>query len=149
MLIYLVLTQFKSFQEQPSTWIIPNTYGKKKIIARRKFKFVQLKIFIAFVSVLSSPFPGQIITNQRRRHLGKHQANFNQTLHKEFLCKGGPIFTNKRPLNLFSESTLQHNNSFAQMCLLTQTVSQVSDMAHRPLVRPIYCCAIFTLLIDH
>ena len=63
------------------------------------------------------------------------------------MCKGDPIFTNKE-FNNFSDLTLLHNHSYLQMCLLTQTVSQGRDVALGPLVRTIYCCAMFTFLID-
>ena len=59
-----------------------------------------------------------------------------------YLCvKGSEVFMKKishsilkKEIVIFFLLILWHNHCFAQMCLLIGTVSQVSDMAHGPLV---------------
>ena len=91
------------------------------------------------------------------------KANFNQTWHKAYLGEGNSSLMQIRDhLNSQRGVCLFHlllnvmwwtcNLSFAQMCLLNETVSQVSDVAHWPLVLvlfiPIYHWRWFEMLYE-
>ena len=66
--------------------------------------------------------------------------DFNQTWRNVSLHVGDSIFVNNRPFDPqkgddFFIIMLWHYHCFAQLCLVIRTVSQVSDVAHRPLVK--------------
>ena len=55
------------------------------------------------------------------------------------------ILNKENMIFFFSKSFLWYNQSFAQMCLLIGTVSQVSDVAHGPLVFNMFFLAVSRL----